>query len=318
MEALTKERETAEHAGNAAEVQRLTREIQNLGETLTDHLTDAGMSWPGLESFSLRWVARANDFDTIRLPDATSGNDRIRVMKNALLTPSAIETMGWSKWNGASKELFLTLKGEATILTLQQETSERLGDRLAVVWQGKAIGVFEVKQPLSNGLRIPLTVSDADASKLERELKQAAMAPAADKRDKIIIEDLALHMIVAIREKDDAKLKSLAADRIKGWPDSLPVFAVELREHMRRITGDDKFDLRAGESLVDGGYGVVRCTGPAALEGKCLVLMFVRTNDGWKNQLLRNAMEDVPLPGLLAEFRTQLEKTNPAEARPGK
>lgn len=299
------------------EFERLSREIRILGDALTDLLTDAGIYWPGLDSFSLRWVARANDSDTIKVPDTTSG-DHVRVMRNALLEPSVIETMGWSQWNGGSKELFLTLKGEAAILTLQRETSERLGDRLAVVWQGKAIGVFEVKQPLSNGLKIPLTISDADASKLERELKQAAMAPAADKTDKVIIEDLALHMIVAIREKDDAKLKSLATDRIKGWPEALPVFAVELREHMRQFTGDDKFDLRAGESLVDGDLGVVRCTGPAALEGKCLVLMFVRTGDGWKNQLGRSSMVDVPLAGLLAEFRKQLEKVKPAGAKPDK
>ena len=135
--------------------------------------------------------------------------------------------------------------------------------------------------------------------------------------DKIALEDLALHMIVAIREKDDAKLKSLAADRIKGWTESLPAFAVELREHYRQIMGDEKFEMKAGESLVDGDFGAVRCTGPAALQGKCLVMLFVKTEAGWKNQLLRAATENVALKDLLADFRKQMEKSKPAEKPPG-
>ncbi|MCP5547324.1 MAG: protein kinase [Akkermansiaceae bacterium] len=126
--------------------------------------------------------------------------------------------------------------------------------------------------------------------------------------DQVIIEDLALQMIVAIREKDDETLKSLAADRIEGWPEALPVFAVELRERMRQITGDDRFDLRAGESLVEGDLAAVRCTGPEKLDGKCLVMCFVRAADGWKNQLLRNGTKDMPLMGFLTDFRKQLER----------
>lgn len=137
----------------------------------------------------------------------------------------------------------------------------------------------------------------------------APKAGSAGRADQVLIEDLALHMIVAIRGKDDAKLKSLAADRIKGWPEALPVFAVELRERMRQITGDDRFDLRAGESLVDGDFGAVRCTGPAALQGKCLVLFFVRTDGGWRNLSLRNATQETPLAAMLADLRSQLEKS---------
>jgi capsular polysaccharide biosynthesis protein/tRNA A-37 threonylcarbamoyl transferase component Bud32 len=126
--------------------------------------------------------------------------------------------------------------------------------------------------------------------------------------EKIAVEDLALHMIVAIREKDDAKLKSLASDRIKGWPDALPVFAVELREHFRQFTGNESFVLRAGESLVDGDLAAVRCTGPAELEGKCLVLFFVKTADGWRNHSLRNSTEATPLAELLADLKVAIRK----------
>jgi len=91
------------------------------------------------------------------------------------------------------------------------------------------------------------------------------------------------------------------------------VFAEELRERTRQITGDDRFDLRAGESLVEGDLAAVRCTGPEKLDGKCLVMCFVRTADGWKNQLLRNGTEDMPLMGFLTDFRQQLERA--AETR---
>jgi outer membrane protein TolC len=41
-----------------------------------------------------------------------------------------------------------------------------------------------------------------------------------NRSDQIAVEDLALQMIVAIRGKDDVKLKSLATERIKGWTDA--------------------------------------------------------------------------------------------------
>ncbi len=40
-------------------------------------------------------------------------------------------------------------------------------------------------------------------------------------------------MLVAIRDKDDVSLKALTTDRIKGWPDALPQFAIEMRERFR-------------------------------------------------------------------------------------
>ena len=80
--------------------------------------------------------------------------------------------------------------------------------------------------------------------------------------------------------------------------------------HYRQSTGNEAFDLRASESLVDGKLAVVRCTGPAELKGKCLALYFVKTDDGWRNHSLRATTQDVPLPELMRES----EKANPTGA----
>ncbi len=132
--------------------------------------------------------------------------------------------------------------------------------------------------------------------------------------DQIVVEDLALQMIVAIREKDDKKLRSFTSDRIKGWPAALPVFAVELREHYRQNMGDEKFDLRASESLVEGDLAAVRCTGPKELKGKCLVLFFVKSEGHWLNYSLRASMENMPLAEQLGNFRKQVQEIGAAKA----
>ena len=130
--------------------------------------------------------------------------------------------------------------------------------------------------------------------------------------DQIAVEDLALQMIVAIREKDNDTLRTLATDRIKGWRDALPVFATELREHYRQNMGNEAFDLRASESLVEGDLAAVRCTGPAELKGKCLVLFFVKTADGWRNYSLRASMDNVPLSEHMANLKKEIEKEDAA------
>ena len=107
--------------------------------------------------------------------------------------------------------------------------------------------------------------------------------------DQVIVEDLSLQMLVALREKDDSKLRALACDNVEGWRDVLPNFAVEMREHYRQLTGNEALDLHAVEALVDGNLAVVKCTGPKELNGIYLVLFFVKTNDGWRNWTLRNS-----------------------------
>ncbi|GAA5484734.1 protein kinase domain-containing protein [Haloferula sargassicola] len=126
-------------------------------------------------------------------------------------------------------------------------------------------------------------------------------------RDQVLIEDAALRMTAAIRDKDEAALKELAVDRIPGWRDALPAFAFELRERFRQVTGREGFDLKTGESMVKGDLGVVRCVGAKELGGKCVVMSFVKTKQGWKNCLLRTATENVPLDQMLGYLAGQLE-----------
>ena len=144
--------------------------------------------------------------------------------------------------------------------------------------------------------------------------------PAADQArpkittDQVIVEDLALQMLVAIREKDDNKLKSFATDRIKGWSEALPAFAVEMREHYRQLTGNELFDLRAVESLVAGNLAAVKCTGPKELNGIYLVLFFVKTDDGWRNHSLRNSPPGMSLAQHFANFKKEIENEENAAA----
>lgn len=125
-----------------------------------------------------------------------------------------------------------------------------------------------------------------------------------------VVEDVALRILAAIRDKEDNVLKELAVDRIKGWRDALPQFAFELRERVQQGTGKP-FALKVGESLVDGDYAAVKCTGPAELEGKYLVLFFARTEVGWRNCSLRNSPPTTPLDKHLAGCIAEMQKLNP-------
>jgi hypothetical protein len=125
--------------------------------------------------------------------------------------------------------------------------------------------------------------------------------------DQVVVEDLALQMLVAIREKDDDALRALATDRITGWPDALPQFAIELRERFRRLTGEP-FDMRESESIVESDLAAVKCSGPEKLAGKYLVLFFVKTENGWRNYSLRNSPPEIPLAQHFANFKKEIEK----------
>ncbi len=127
-------------------------------------------------------------------------------------------------------------------------------------------------------------------------------APDGIDPDLVAIEDLAVRMIAAIREADEDGLKSLAVDRTPGWRGALPAFAGELRERHRHLTGSEAFGLWPTEVLVQGDYGLARCTGSAELQGKCVVLSFVKTDEGWRNCLVRSGTDDIPLRGYLAEL----------------
>jgi hypothetical protein len=122
---------------------------------------------------------------------------------------------------------------------------------------------------------------------------QKAIQPAIT-TDQVIVEDLALAMLVAIRDKDDAALKALASDRIKAWPDALPQFAMEMRERFAQMTGGP-FNMKVTQSIVEGDIAAVKCDGPKELSGTYLALFFVRTDAGWKNFSLRNSPPSIAL-----------------------
>lgn len=137
------------------------------------------------------------------------------------------------------------------------------------------------------GLALAATDSASQPTPASRPATSAATSRSAG-RDNILVEDLAMAMLVAIRDKDDASLKALATDRIKGWTDALPHFAVEMRERFRQLTGKE-FQMYPGQSLVRGDLAAVKCDGPAELKGVYLVLLFVRTDAGWRNFSLHNS-----------------------------
>lgn len=135
--------------------------------------------------------------------------------------------------------------------------------------------------------------------------KLTAVVPSADgggvgqggrhNTDQVIVEHLALQMLAAIRDKDDATLKSLATDSVKpGWRDALPQFAAEMREHFVKMT-DKSFAMHPAESLIEDDHAVVKCTGPETLGGTYLVLSFVKLDDSWQNWSLRNSPASTPL-----------------------
>jgi hypothetical protein len=136
-------------------------------------------------------------------------------------------------------------------------------------------------------------------------------------RDHRLVEDLAHRMIMAIREKDDAKLREFASKQIADWPDALPRYAAKLRELYRRFTGNNALDLRPGKALVEDELAVVRSDGPAELNGKCLAMYFVKTDEGWRCHSLRAITEEVPIPVLMEYLKNQTRGSGRVAAPPG-
>ena len=125
--------------------------------------------------------------------------------------------------------------------------------------------------------------------------------------DEIVVDETALRLLVAIRGKDDAKMRELCIDRTKGWTDAMVGhFSMELRESFRQKTGEE-FALYPGKSLVAGDLAVVKCRAAneaqKKLNGNILVLHFCRTEAGWKNWTVRKAPETRTLDEHLAQAR---------------
>jgi len=159
-----------------------------------------------------------------------------------------------------------------------------------------------------------LQAAPTDPADVEQAASPPASQPitrAAATADQVVVEDLALQMLVAIRDKDDAALKSLACDHLKGWRDALPQFAMEMRERFRQYRSRE-FQMYADASLVRGDLAAVRCVDPEAPNAVYLVLFFVRMPDGWKNCSLRNSPPSTPLDVHLERAARELHMELPA------
>lgn len=147
-----------------------------------------------------------------------------------------------------------------------------------------------------------LTFVTASERVEDDSIRSETTSGASDLTDRVVVEDLALRMLAAIRDQEDDVLKELSVDRIDGWRDALPHFAFELRERFQQMTGGP-FAMQVDQSLTDDDLAVVKCVGPEELRGIYLVLFFVRTPDGWRNWNLRNSPAETALDQHLRRVR---------------
>ncbi|MCC6680750.1 MAG: M56 family metallopeptidase [Phycisphaeraceae bacterium] len=135
----------------------------------------------------------------------------------------------------------------------------------------------------------------------------AAQLSAEQHRDRIIVEDLARELMVAIRDKDDAAFAKLATDQvIPGWIDALPHLALEIRESYREKNDGKPINVIEISDVVVADKGAAaKFPGPPGAKGTYAALFFVKTSDGWRNYLLRNAPPNVTLEEMLAKYPPQ-------------
>ena len=175
----------------------------------------------------------------------------------------------------------------------------RLGRCFAA--EGDAAAALEVLQRLVKDYSRNESLVQQAQVLIDELAPQTEASGTGRRSDRIAVEDLSLQLLAAIRDQDDAALRKLSTDRIDGWRDALPVFAGEMRERFRQMTGK-AFDMQAGESLVEGDYAVVQCTGSESLKGIYLVLSFERGAGGWKNIAVRNSPPGKTLQSHLSEL----------------
>jgi hypothetical protein len=123
----------------------------------------------------------------------------------------------------------------------------------------------------------------------------------ADRGAKVAVEDAALRLLAAMRDKQDGVLRELSIDRNEGWRDALPAFSFECRERFRQLAGSP-FDMRVDTCRIQGDFAAVKCVGPDALNGIYLVLFFERTGVGWKNISMKNSPPSTSLDSHLADL----------------
>ncbi len=234
-------------------------------------------------SFKGVWIGQTTD-----KPEEGSSTDTITLH---ILEPSETD------WKGSVSGSFARngKQGITNIRFVDQRITFRTKSRDggAIVW----LGLHPTQDDTLVGESFALGSGDGRNISLGKTPK-----PLFDEgRDKIIVEDLALRLLVAIREKEDEVLRELSADRIKGWRSALPIFAVEGRERFRQMTGT-LFDMRAKECLIQGDFAAVKCVGPESLKGIYLVLFFENTDAGWRNITLKNSPPSKSLESHLSDI----------------
>src|SRR5690606_16929306 len=123
--------ETTKKMLEAASQRKLPKGLRMMIESAAlDRDGNSGSTEVSGPSFTLRWVAKQDEPDTVELPDATKGQvtyadgrveeEHLKVSQTWLLEPAMIDTVNWSEWKGSDKSLFLTLNNEAHMLAVQK------------------------------------------------------------------------------------------------------------------------------------------------------------------------------------------------------
>lgn len=92
--------------------------------------------------FAFRWVAPINDTnspaDLLPNPNDLTGQSKLRVLKENLLTARDVESAGFTKYKEDEKELLIFLR-PAGAAKFRDLTTTNIGRQLAIVWDGRVI-----------------------------------------------------------------------------------------------------------------------------------------------------------------------------------
>ncbi|MBE0545379.1 MAG: protein kinase [Verrucomicrobia bacterium] len=139
---------------------------------------------PAGVGFQFRWVAAAGDTnspaDLLPDPQDRSGERKLRVLREAVLTQDDIDSAGFSQSQSAQKELAVILNsrgGEKLAAT----TAKNIGRQLAIVWDGQVISAPVVQSAIT-GRKVSITgnFSDAEAQQLLDVLNRRQPVPPAN------------------------------------------------------------------------------------------------------------------------------------------
>jgi len=173
--------------------------------------------------------------------------------------------------------------------------------RLNVVVEGTGRVRIRNVAVRKNAKQLPTVPAEPPVSK-----SQARPALGADQ---IRVEDTAIQLLAAMRDKDEKAMREMATDSvIKQWPGALIYFASELRERYQHEF-EKPLALWPTETFIDGDFAVVRCTSKdtkAKLNDWCLGLIFYKMKDGtWRNAAFAGTRTDMSLAAFLANFKAQ-------------